>query len=113
MKPHQTITGLFIAGKAGNNHIAPVYPYTHIPSRYKKRIAVMAELPTVIRIHTDPLAHGNLTCDSYITIAPFRMCTIYQSCLFEQDLNSLPRDLFSRRVAGLLLHCFVTCSLMW
>lgn len=90
-----------------------MYPYTHIPSWYEKRIAVMAELPTEPRINTYPLAHGNLSCDIDITIAPFRMCAVFQFCLFEQNLNTLPRNLFSCRVAGLLLHCFVTYSLMW
>ena len=63
-----------------------------------------AELP----IDSDPLAHRNLSCDFDITVAPFRVHHRFLSCLFEQDMNALPRDLFSRRIAGFLFHCLVT-----
>jgi len=67
----------------------------------------MAELAAELPIDPDPLAHSNLSCDIHVTIAPFRMCTKFLPCLFEQDLNTLPGDLFGRRVAGFLLHFLV------
>jgi hypothetical protein len=73
MGPHQTVTGFLIAGMTGNNHIPPVYPYTHIPSRYEKRITVMAVLPTELPINSNPLAHRNFSRDIDIAIAPFRV----------------------------------------
>jgi hypothetical protein len=104
MRPHQTVTGLFIAGMAGNNYISTVYPNPHIPSRYEKRIAVMAILPSELLIDPDPLTHCNPACDFYITIATFRIWVKFHSCLFKQDLNTLPCNLSCRRVTGFLLH---------
>jgi hypothetical protein len=113
MHPPQAVSGLFITAMAGNNHIAPVNPYPHIPSRYEKRITVMTVLATEIPVNSDPLAHRNPSCDIDITVAPFWMCTKFLLCLFKQDLNTLPGDLFGRRVAGFLFHRLVIYSLVW
>ncbi len=67
----------------------------------------MAELAAELPIDPDPLAHSNLSCNIHVAIAPFRMCTKFLPCLFEQDFNTLPGDLFGRRVAGFLLHFLV------
>jgi len=64
----------------------------------------MAVLAAELPIDPDPLAHSNLSCDIYVTIAPFRMCTKFLPCLFKQDLNALPGDLFGRGVVRFLLH---------
>src|SRR4030042_6972059 len=68
----------------------------------------MAVLPSELPIDSDPLAHRNLSCDIDITVAPFGMRHRFLSCLIEQDMNALPRDLRCRRIAGLLFHCLVT-----
>jgi len=65
----------------------------------------MAVLVTERPIDADTLAHSNLSCYFDITIAPFGIRTKLLPCLFKQDLNTLPGDLFGRRVAGFLLHC--------
>jgi hypothetical protein len=53
----------------------------------------MAVLPAELPIDSDPLAHRNLSCDIDITIAPLRVRYGFLPCLFEQDMNALPRDL--------------------
>ena len=68
----------------------------------------MAVLPAELPIDSDPLAHRNLSCDIDITIAPLRVSYGFLSCLLEQDMYALPRDLLCRRIAGFLFHCLVT-----
>jgi hypothetical protein len=69
---------------------------------------VVAVLPTERPVDSDPLAHCNLSCDIDITIAPLRVSYGFLSCLLEQDMYALPRDLLCRRIAGFLFHCLVT-----
>ncbi len=112
MHPPQAVSGLFITAMAGNNHIAPVNPYPHIPSRYEKRITVMTVLATEIPINSDPLAHRNPSCNIDIMVASFGICTKFLVRLFKQNLDSLPGDLFGGRGAGFLLRHLVIYSLI-
>jgi hypothetical protein len=68
----------------------------------------MAVLAAELAIDSDPLAHRDLSCNSDITIAPLRVRYGFLSCLFEQDMNALSRDLLCRRIAGFLFHRLVT-----
>jgi hypothetical protein len=116
MRSHHTVSCLFITGMTGNHHSAPVHPYPHVLSRYKERITVVAELVPVLPVNPDPLAHCNPACKINVTVTPFRMGAECLLCLFKQDLDSFPGNLFCHRAAGSFLHGLVlfldNCALL-
>jgi hypothetical protein len=88
----------------GNYDSAPVHPHPHVLSRNQERVTVVAEPVAEFPVDTDPLAHRDPACQIDITVAPFRVCTERTPCLFEQDRNTFPGNLFCHRVAGSFLH---------
>jgi hypothetical protein len=46
-----------VAFVAGDDNIAPVHPYPHIPARNKVRITVVTELASELAVNPAPLAH--------------------------------------------------------
>jgi hypothetical protein len=65
---------------------------------------MVAKLAAEFLIHPDTLAHRDSACKINILVASFRMCAECILRLLKQHLNTLPRDLFSNGVSGLLLH---------
>ena len=88
----------------GNHNHAPVDSHPHVSSRDEVRVTMVAKPAAEFLINPDTLAHRDSACKINIPVAPFRICAECILRLLKQDLNTLPRDLFSGGVAGLLLH---------
>jgi len=97
----------------GDHNGATMHPDPHVPSRYKERVAVVAEPSPELKVHPDPLAHCYPAGKFNIAVTPFGMVSKRPLCLLKQDLNSFPGNLFCDRVAGAFLHDRVSSSTLW
>ena len=71
--PPKQVPHLAAAGKTGNNHFASLHPHPHVHAWYEERVTVPAELPFKPLTYPYPLSHRDLSCELYISVAPFRM----------------------------------------
>jgi hypothetical protein len=110
---HHAVSRLLVAGEAGDHDIATVHPHPHVAARYKERVTVVAVLAAEFPVDPDPLAHRDLPGKFHVTVAPFRVCRECLPGLFEQYTDTLPGDLFCRRVPGFLFHVPCTGSRLW
>jgi len=94
-----------VAFMAGDNNIAPVHPYPHIPARNKVRITVVAELAAELAVNPAPLAHRDPACQFHVSVGKFRTFCVHASCLPEQYRDALLCDQFCRWFFGFIFQC--------
>jgi hypothetical protein len=94
----------------GDYNSATVHPDPHVFSGNKERIAVVAKPSAELKVHPDPLAHCYPAGKFDIAVTPFGMVQKRPLCLFKQDLDTFPGNLFGDGVAGAFLHDRVSSS---
>jgi len=72
-----------VAFMAGDDNVAPVHPYPHIPARNKVRITVVAELAAELAVNPAPLAHRDPACQFHVPVGKFRTFGMYAARLSE------------------------------
>src|SRR5271157_1112834 len=83
--------------QAGDNDHPVPDPDTHIYPRDEEPVAVLADLPPVLAVKADPLAHRNLPGKSYAAVAPSGMFRKEFRGPLEQDSNPFVGQSFCLR----------------
>ena len=59
--------------QAGHDHLSPLYSHSHIHTRHKVPVTVLAKTPAVLPVNSYPLTHRNFPCEFDTPVAPCRV----------------------------------------